>query len=530
MGRVVAQRLTGPPLVVGEGLVKSVAFSPSGTGIAAGYTVAVPGVYAGGTVWWDAATRKRLAEEPIALSEGHLTSVAFSPDGKTRAAGYIHPRRSGGGFGFRSSGGVAIWDSGSRERLADGPTSLRAEPTSSVAFSGDGRTLAAGYDGGAVLWDTTEGERLAKKSIAVKADTAMSVAFSSDGKKLTVYSGGKVEVWDAAGGESLASGQFHVKEGTVARIAFSPGGETAAAGYYASAEGGYSGGVVLWDVDGQKRLAEKPLAVGESHVTSVAFSPDGKRIGAGFGASRSKEGGGVVLWDRATGRRLGKEPLALTKGYVNSVAFSRDGEIVAAGSEGGGYRVVLWDLASGDPGTGVSLAVKEGPVTSVAVSPDGETLAAGYEGYNGGGVVLWSVSSRERKQGFPLSMKEGSVLRVAFSPDSATIAAGYGGNATGTCGVVLWDMATRKRLREDPFVVKKESVRSLAFSPDGKILATAFSTLREAGEIAQFDVDLESWKRIAGEIANRNFTREESRLYFPDEDYRRTFPELPIPP
>ena len=34
----------------------------------------------------------------------------------------------------------------------------------------------------------------------------------------------------------------------------------------------------------------------------------------------------------------------------------------------------------------------------------------------------------------------------------------------------------------------------------------------------------------AGQIANRNFTRDEWRQYFPEEPYRATFPDLPVPP
>ena len=45
-----------------------------------------------------------------------------------------------------------------------------------------------------------------------------------------------------------------------------------------------------------------------------------------------------------------------------------------------------------------------------------------------------------------------------------------------------------------------------------------------------WDVDLKSWQRLAGQIANRNFTREEWRQYFPDRPYRPTFPDLPVPP
>ncbi len=44
------------------------------------------------------------------------------------------------------------------------------------------------------------------------------------------------------------------------------------------------------------------------------------------------------------------------------------------------------------------------------------------------------------------------------------------------------------------------------------------------------DIDLDSWQRRAGRIANRNFTREEWREYFPERPYRATFPDLPVPP
>ncbi len=69
-----------------EGNVQSVAFSPDGKTIAAGYGGSRGD--GGGVVLWDAAARKRLADEPLAVKEGDVGSVAFSPDGKTLAAGY----------------------------------------------------------------------------------------------------------------------------------------------------------------------------------------------------------------------------------------------------------------------------------------------------------------------------------------------------------------------------------------------------------------------------------------------------------
>ena len=86
-----------------------------------------------------------------------------------------------------------------------------------------------------------------------------------------------------------------------------------------------------------------------------------------------------------------------------------------------------------------------------------------------------------------------------------------------------------KRLAEDPLAVKEGCRRSVAFSPDGKTLAAGYGG-DGGGGVVLWDVDLESWQRLAGRIANRNFTRDEWRQYFPDEPYRPTFPDLPIPP
>ena len=53
-------------------------------------------------------------------------------------------------------------------------------------------------------------------------------------------------------------------------------------------------GVELWDVAERRRLDEGLLAIpeGKGESWSVAFSPDGTTLAAGFG-------GGVVLWDVA---------------------------------------------------------------------------------------------------------------------------------------------------------------------------------------------------------------------------------------
>ena len=69
------------------------------------------------------------------MKEGGVNSVAFSLDGKTLAAG-----RVGGPVS-----GVVLWDVATRKRLLEDPLPVKEGYVNSVAFSPDGKTLAAGY-------------------------------------------------------------------------------------------------------------------------------------------------------------------------------------------------------------------------------------------------------------------------------------------------------------------------------------------------------------------------------------------------
>ncbi len=71
------------------------------------------------------------------MNEGAVSSVAFSPDGKTIAAG-IHRRRQRGGALGR----------GRTRTLLGEPLAVNEGAVWSVAFSPDGKTIAAGYSDG----------------------------------------------------------------------------------------------------------------------------------------------------------------------------------------------------------------------------------------------------------------------------------------------------------------------------------------------------------------------------------------------
>ena len=236
--------------------------------------------------------------------------------------------------------------------------------------------------------------------------------------------------------------------GHVTSVAFSPDGKTLAGGTA-------DGSVVLWDVATRRQVGVLTSAAGGIQAWSVAFSPDGKTLAAG------DLDGTVTLWDVTTHRQVAAltAPGAVT---VTSVAFSPDGKTLA--SDGIGYKVRpmvwLWDVATRRQ-VSAPLTGHTGQVNSVAFSPDGATLATGSDDRT---ARLWDVATR-RQVGAPLTGYTGGVSSVAFSPDGKTLATG---SLDGT--VRLWDVATRRQVGA-PLTGHTGGVTSVVFSPDGTTLA-----------------------------------------------------------
>jgi WD40 repeat protein len=378
------QPLAEAPLLMKEGGVTSVAFSPDGEILAA---------FGGGIILWDATTRRLALEESLPVGKGRVSDIALSRDGRTLAAGFENPNH------FEAGGrtnGVVVWDLATRRSPAEDPLPVKEggdNDVKYVALSPDGRTLAAGYRSwtysgfgifqirdGIVLWDVTTRLGLPGELFTGDHGSVSGVAYSPDGKTLAAGGVGGVVLWDTATRRRLAENTLPVKGGA-SSIAFSPDSKTLAAGYDSRDS---QGGVVVWDLATRQPLAEAPLLTKEGDVTSVAFSPDGEILAAGY---ESGNGGGVVLWDVATRTRLDKDPLPVQEGRVQSVAFSPDdttlapdGKILAVGF---GSGVVLWDAT-----THRRLLKDPLPVGGqrIAFSRDGRTLACAS-----GDVVVWDV-------------------------------------------------------------------------------------------------------------------------------------------
>ncbi len=150
-------RLTGQ-----TGSVTSVAFSPDGKTLASGSTDDTIRL-------WNMATHQPIGQ-PLKGHTGSVTSVAFSPDGKTLASGsFDHTLR--------------LWDVATRRPIGQ-PFSGQSALVASVAFSPDGKTLASGgADGTVRLWDVATHQPIGQP-LKGHTGSVTSVAFSPDGKTL----------------------------------------------------------------------------------------------------------------------------------------------------------------------------------------------------------------------------------------------------------------------------------------------------------------------------------------------------------
>ncbi|MEW6210834.1 MAG: hypothetical protein AB1631_20885 [Acidobacteriota bacterium] len=269
----------------------------------------------------------------------YVRAVAFSPDGRMLAAGFLH-------------GAIKIWE------VYSGVNSLRLEghlaSANSVVFSPDSQLVASGSRDKTIrLWDAESGLEI--QTLEGHAGEVRAVAFSPDGDWLVSGSHDRtVRVWRVVTGRQVQILGHHNHQVTSA--AFSPTGRWIASGSLDKT-------VKLWDVTtgGEART----LRGHTKGVQSLAFSPDGKLMASG-GQDRA-----IKIWDVRSGREI--QTLTGLQNDVSSVAFSPDGKLLAAGSLG--QTVKVWKLDAGQVIKTVRFT--EISYNSVAFSPRGQWLALG---------------------------------------------------------------------------------------------------------------------------------------------------------
>ena len=311
------------------------------------------------------------------------------------------------------------------------------------------------------LWEV--GYRCAYWHIRAQGCRLRSVAFSPDGRTLAAAAGSSVLLWDVqtlqAALDSFASGWHNVSS-----VAFSSDGSTLAACSW--------GEVRLWRVATKTHMGTLPH---DHWVEDVAFSPDNNTVAtASWGGTSSTDAASVRVWDVAGTRVIGV--FKGHQGRVNAVAFSPNGDRVVSGSDDG--TVKLWEVRTGQ--NKATFAGHGAIVKTVAFSPDGSKIASGsqsnFVGSSSNAAKLWNVETKENTGTLRVPFSGANfdyqaVHQVVFSPNGKTVALAtglWGTNRNDDDGeVVLWDISNQTSTVPPSSGSNSNAVLSLDLIPDG---------------------------------------------------------------
>lgn len=269
----------------------------------------------------------------------------------------------------------------------------------SMTISPDGMLLAVGSENAIMLWDTRSSKHI-KTLYGFMEKSVVAMAFNQKGTLIAAGSDhGEIAIWDIRTGEHLnsLSTRFVIRE--IETIAFSPDETKIVIGCKSYNRDKIL--VILWDIKSGQYL--ETSAKHEASVTSVAFSPDGRKVASGSYDNT------ITICDVETGSCL-----KTLKGHTQSaraVVFSPDGSQLISGSRDCSVRV--WDLWSGK-------CIKTynndlGTVDSIALNQDCKLFAF----FNGNAIRILDMDSGKILKSYIFD--SGEIYSAAFSPDGKLI-------------------------------------------------------------------------------------------------------------
>ncbi|MBY0233172.1 MAG: hypothetical protein K2W96_28145 [Gemmataceae bacterium] len=340
--------------------------------------------------------------------------LAFSPDGRIIAAAVTDS--------------ILLYDL----VRGGGPRSLNARgAVMAVSWSPDGKAVAATTAAcTAEGWDAKTGAALF--AFAGTDGPAQAIAWSPDGKRVAHGAGGRLALHALASGKQLF--RTEAPKASIRQVDFINGGKDVLA-FWDSGEMA----VFAADTGKESRRIKPPFGP----ASLCAVSPDGKTAALALGAA-------IRLLDLETGKPLVAPAGHI--GHIRRIAFL-DGRAFATGSEDGTARA--WDAPTGKPGKSAGI---EGKGAVVALHGDRAVVRAW-----GGNAELRQLGGAKPLLVFDVSSE--ALRCAAFSPDGRRLAVGC---ARGVFR--LLDPTTGKLVREWKGDERCD-VSSIAYGEGGVIAA-----------------------------------------------------------
>jgi len=357
----------------------------------------------------DVSSGRALRKLTLSASRFGSQSIVASPDGK-RAIVILND-------------GFSVWDleQGALINAAAGYAQSSSSAARALAFSPDGRLLAAPRLGGALaLYDTSTG-RLARQ-LPTSLRQPVDVAFSTDGARLAV-SDAVAQTRNASANDGTsglnvvdlnADGAISHFFPGAAQPRFSSGGSYL---FYRPRDGSE---IRYYSFENKVNTGYfRPSKAGETPTfESFAVSPD-------YGRILIARGDGLEVWDVARSERLSKWSGALVRQFRRDpntlqIALSPDNQLAAAASAQDGIKV--WDAASGN------LKYSVTPGSETVSGPQGGAQAQTYRiAFSGDGkwlAALYPSPTTSGAAGSTLTIHEARSGRVVFRVDPPTFAVG----------------------------------------------------------------------------------------------------------
>lgn len=399
--------------------------------------------------FWNAADGKETAKVRL-LTGSNPALVSFSPDASVAAVS-------------NGESTVYLFDpaTGSSKGLLLG----RSRQGRKLAFSPDGKTLAAAGDDGSIQrWNVADGKRIGTTESPAPTRSSLRGLQFTDNERVVAWAsrGSASFVWEVPTGKLLTAAGGH----------FNPVAGAAVAGGGKEIFTSSTDGVILrWDPVSGKELGSLALknpegGYGPGLVSGmIVLSPDGTR-------ALAYEGNGTAIYDLPSGTQQYVIPGDFNR--ENRSSFSSDGSKVVQlmtsyDVKKNPARVAVWDVAA---------AKKLGEVelpgllqVNAALSPDGKTIVtAGIKAVEKGEgefvVAGWDLGTGKKRGEFTEPGGYGSMSVAATGDNKTAVVLSPKG------GPIVVDFVTGAKVRELD-LGGKQSGGSLAVSSDGKLAAVS---------------------------------------------------------